>query len=324
MDKDSKTCTSTRVLWLDVLKGLCMIMIVLSHSAPPYLYSRFYTPCFLSGFFFASGYTINTDLNFKEYLCHKLKGLMYPFLTLGSINAVLAIFVEGDSIGERAQFLLSRSGMWDDMWFVSCLFSAQIVYWFVTHAPILKNANTVVKCMARILISLVITLLGLLYVDKVGQPLLWQFENACICVVFLALGDAFREMKIEDKLMTNAKMMVVVVLIYVVAVLAYDNPVSVHDEKYNSWFVYFVSAIIGIICNTSGWAKRILVYIGQNTLIFYAFQSKAIKVSFFVLNKVIGDISPYISCVLVSIGATSMLLIAVYIVNKYFRWIVKL
>lgn len=331
MDKCKRS--QSRVLWLDVLKGICMLLIVLSHSNSPHIYSRFYTPCFLSGFFFASGYTIKTDINFKDYFLHKLQGLMYPFLTLGCINAIIAIIFEGDKIGDRAMYLLSLEGKWDDLWFIPCLFSAEIIYWFVVRLSSVRHSSEK-KHLVCILISYIITLLGLLYKAKIGHPLVWQFENACVCVIFIALGDAFRAVEKEIALKTNIyKHVFISLIIYVAIVLVYDNAVSVHDVKYQSWTVYFVSALVGImllyyvsvtICKLYVHVMEILTYIGQNTLVFYAFQSKAIKISSALWNRFFDVNSIYIKPIFVSAVAVVILMFPAYIVNKYFHWILKL
>ena len=48
--------TNERIKWLDIIKGICISFVMLSHSYSPDDYRRFFTPFFLSMFFFASYY----------------------------------------------------------------------------------------------------------------------------------------------------------------------------------------------------------------------------------------------------------------------------
>ncbi len=98
-----------------------MFMIILAHSGAPEEYTWLYNPFFLSAFFFVSGYTFRPMQNAKEFVIHKLKGQVYPFAVFGFINAVMAVLVEHDSWIDRLQFLISRNRIWDDMWFIACL-----------------------------------------------------------------------------------------------------------------------------------------------------------------------------------------------------------
>ena len=75
-----------RVEWLDVLKGILILFVILSHSYPAQGYRYFFTPFFLTLFFFASGYTFSTKKNTKAFLQNKWKRLGIPFLVLGGIR----------------------------------------------------------------------------------------------------------------------------------------------------------------------------------------------------------------------------------------------
>ena len=63
-------------------KGNFDFFVVLSHSYPRELYRNFFTPVFLTMFFFALGYTFSLKRNFKMFLKSKFKRLICPFLCL--------------------------------------------------------------------------------------------------------------------------------------------------------------------------------------------------------------------------------------------------
>ena len=72
-----------RIDWLDVLKGILIVFVVLSHSYPPDIYRYFFTPFFLTMFFWASGYTFSMKKSGKEFLLNKCRSLLLPLLYWG-------------------------------------------------------------------------------------------------------------------------------------------------------------------------------------------------------------------------------------------------
>lgn len=56
-----------RILWIDYIKGICMFLVIMSHSSWPEGYDLLFSPIFLTGFFFVSGYTFNEELVFRDF-----------------------------------------------------------------------------------------------------------------------------------------------------------------------------------------------------------------------------------------------------------------
>lgn len=64
--------TSKRIVWVDVAKYICILMVSLSHlEGRTDVGLAFYTPFFLSVFFFAFGYVYKPKDNFKQFLYKK-------------------------------------------------------------------------------------------------------------------------------------------------------------------------------------------------------------------------------------------------------------
>ena len=77
-----------RIHWVDIYKGLAIILMILGHTSSPinnYIY-LFH----MSAFFFISGYTTNFEkYTFTQYLNKKFVSLIVPYL---SINIIYFIF----------------------------------------------------------------------------------------------------------------------------------------------------------------------------------------------------------------------------------------
>lgn len=72
-----------RIEWADIMKGILILFVVLSHSYPAEIYQQFFTPFFLSMFFFVSGYFFSRKGSFGAFLKSRLYQLILPLLLLG-------------------------------------------------------------------------------------------------------------------------------------------------------------------------------------------------------------------------------------------------
>lgn len=85
-----------RVMWLDVLKGLAIMAVVVHHHPwfPHKLFimiASFAVPLF----FFISGYLFNPDSSFQDYILKRFKSLLKPYLFSVTIVCIAYIIVKG-------------------------------------------------------------------------------------------------------------------------------------------------------------------------------------------------------------------------------------
>ena len=67
-----------RIEWVDIVKYVCIIMVMLSHlETRTEIWSVFYSPFFLSAFFFTAGYVYKQRGDFKEFLHKKFGNYLY-------------------------------------------------------------------------------------------------------------------------------------------------------------------------------------------------------------------------------------------------------
>lgn len=320
---------SVRWDWIDYMKGICMLMVIMSHSHWPYWYARFFIPVFLTGFFFVSGYTFSRKKGLKDFVLTKVRALVVPVLCLGGINAVLATVAEGKPLLDRLSGLITqRSGQWDDMWFVACLFTVEMLYYGV---------GTVVKTSTlRMGFCVLFSLGGYLYISGGGIALPWHLDNACVLVLFLGLGVWFREWKYRErmmKLLCSPKgwgWMLLLIGLYSLSVLLCDNrSVDIHLRQYHAFGMFVLSAICGIAAlmtmtlrmeKYSYFIPQSISFIGQNTLVYYAFQFKAIRLVGLVGERFLSSstyVGNIIHCILVSV----LLVIPSYVIKNYFPFV---
>ena len=320
-----------RELWVDYVKGFCMLLVVMSHNSWPLWYDKTFTPIFLTGFFFVSGYTFNKKSCFREFLFVKFKSLIVPILCLGIINTLFAYVAEGKPILDRlVGLVIQRVGMWDDLWFVACLFTMEIIYYFV---------SVVIRCsICKFIFSILLSICGNLYIYNFPNvPLFWHLDNACILIPFLCLGNMLRNWRYKETVITLIKstkgilLVLTITCFYIFLVILFDNSqTNIHLRDYHNYVEFMITAFIGIAVLfvyaisferfSFNWFLKSLNYVGQNTLVYYAFQFKIIRLVAIIGGYVGINAGSYLGNVISSILVCVILVLPAYIIKKYFPW----
>ena len=124
-----------RIEWVDIVKYVCIIMVMLSHlETRTDIWRAFYTPFFLSAFFFSAGYVYKPKSSFKDFLYKKFRQLFIPWLVFSVFDIVLSqiiTFNEHDGLLEELKWnFLQIRGQGDQIWFVAALFVAFMPFYF--------------------------------------------------------------------------------------------------------------------------------------------------------------------------------------------------
>ena len=341
-----------RIEWLDIVKYICIIMVMLSHlEADTDLWAAFYSPFFLTAFFFASGYAYKPKNNFKVFLYKKFRQLFIPWLFFSVFNILLSqiiSFNEHESFWTELKWnFLQIRGAGDEIWFVAALFVAFIPFYFFIK---LYDGNRVKSpgkgyfiCFFAILIAWVLSLISILYSKLMpaeafpwhSSALPWHVEYMFQAMFYMALGYIFRhhfEMWLDKHNDLKHRIIVWVLyllIVYVPYFMGAEMPFAL------SILYRYISAIAGItaIVMISKVVKtnRYVSYVGQNTLIFFALHGKVYSLIQTVLKKFAGG---FYSAVLSNVAASSvfalvlalvlslLLIIPAYIINRWFPFIV--
>ena len=85
--------------WLDILKGIGIMLIMISHASYKIPYLDIYLwACYLPLFFMASGYTFKLRPNLQNVIKKKAKRLLYPYFIYGCIFTFLhSLISHGDT-----------------------------------------------------------------------------------------------------------------------------------------------------------------------------------------------------------------------------------
>lgn len=306
-----------------------MMSIIMNHLAWPEWYARFLSPFQLAGFFFASGYTFNVKASFREFFVVKVRTLLIPVLIFGLINSIVTYIYPGTVLKERLiGLILQVPGKWDDLWFVACLFSMSLIFY-----PIAKHVKSNIL---RLIIVACLAVAAGLYTMNSGVNIPWHIENACILLPFMFLGYVLKKTCVGECVLgklRDLKVFVIVLLFYILIVSLWCNyPIDVHVLNYGKFPLFIVSALTGtaLVVSVSmileRWADvrcmRWLQYVGKNTLVYYAFQSKVITALVAVLAVFHISSSTYLVNLLAAMLVCVVLIIPVELINRFCPFII--
>ena len=306
-----------RVEWVDVLKGICMVAVMISHSGPPTVVKQIYTPFFLPAFFFASGYTFSIKNSFKEFLDSKVRGILIPLVSLSLINGVVGMFKGVPYYVRLLGIIIQQAGGYESLWFFACLFTCEILFYGIVKYS--RGLKEVLIC-AHFVGGGAFT-----YVRFIGIALPWQFELACIALIFVSWGFAFRLHEEEMAFLDKTSTILIITCIYCFTCLVYNNNVNMHDERFGIEILYVLEALLGISALV-GISKKIkhnkaLTYVGTHTIIYFAFQGQLLHVLKAVLSR-IGVESQLLQSFGAVCFALPILSIVAFIIYEYFPFII--
>lgn len=187
---------SNRIDWVDTGKFICIMFVMLSHlESRTELLRSFYTPFFLTVFFFLSGYVYRPPASFGQHFLKKLRGLFIPWLIFSHLNILLSavITLKGDrnTLSELFWNELQIRGQGDGLWFVAALFMAFMPFYFV-----IRWNKLVAACVASAILSVISVMYcrlmdpALLPWNSVNLP--WHLEYIFQAVLWMVLGYYFR------------------------------------------------------------------------------------------------------------------------------------
>lgn len=283
-----KKILKERIHYIDVAKGIAIILVILGHMSSNIVPKNFiwwlYT-FHMPLFFMLSGIVLNLDKykSFKEFLFAKIKTLIVPYFLLNligwywvtvinnsngflnqkTINTFIGIFV-----GRR------KTDYYFGLYFLTTLFTSE-VFIYCTN-KLLKNRK--IFLVFTFLISAV---LGTIFI-KNKFIFYWNIDLSPIAASFIIIGYALKSYKDKIQFSKYKNIFIIILMISINLVSGYCNiknngRLDLYHLNIGNPILYYIAAISGsffvILLSKDVIKKSILLeYIGRNSLIYYAFQ----------------------------------------------------
>lgn len=334
-----------RVTYIDVARGIAILMVIFGHLSVPFISSWIYS-FHIPLFFFLSGmvFRIKKEENFISFIKRKIKSIVIPYFALGIViwlffsiiflldkkpPAFIASAI--DTPGKMfVNFILQRH-YWT-VWFLACLFFASLIFWAQ-----LKFIN---KKWLLFLTSLVICGITFIYYRLGGNTLFWNIDTALIAQFFMMLGYLFKNSYKLEKIKTtvcdnkiNQRKFIFTLIFLLLNIIFWVLGIKIGNATLDmSVHIYgievftMLSAIFGIlfVLSVSSCLSTIsaLVYLGQNTMLVFAWHSRIVIVAFKYLYFYIGvfqNMNLITSCIYALITAVGIFIILLpidYLIRK--------
>lgn len=281
-----------RIQWIDTAKGIGLLCVIIGHLHIPFIATWVYT-FHMPLFFFLSGVVFSGNkYDLQSFLVKKVKTLIVPYFSLGIVIYFFYMIineirgVENSLYGSNYSMLiqlLKQEHFWT-IWFLTCLFFTEILYYLINRY---SNGNGWIATG----ISLTICLLGFFYYRMGGDGLPWNLDVAFIAQFFLHLGYRFSiNKKINEKILTHNRInsIILAVIFLIINIVSGILCIKVSGESldmsvglYGDEILTIISAVGGIlfiVIVSNHLVNKYLVYLGQNTMIIFAWHSRIIIV----------------------------------------------
>ncbi|MCI8375953.1 MAG: acyltransferase family protein [Lachnospiraceae bacterium] len=287
---------TARIEWLDVAKGIGILLVVLAHcmdieGIPFQLIYVFHMPMF----FIFSGYLFKDKQGFNKAFSEKLRSLIVPycmFFLLGLIvTMVIPVWRNSLTIaGLKNDLWLAdpNSVHNSSIWFLVCMFFVQIIYWGINRMP----------ASIQLIICFFLYTLGIIY-SQARFPLFGytrlplNLDVVPIAIIFFAIGFRMRKYHLIETLMNNFEKNIIITIGGVIGLgVCYkiNGYVNLHGLSFGNPIIYILSGAFGTAmvlglskmleyfdCCMCKNIKNILIFYGQNTLMILGIQSLLIR-----------------------------------------------
>lgn len=333
-----------RIDWIDTLKYICIIFVMCSHleSCTPF-WTAIYSPIYLNGFFFASGYVYVHRRNFELFIYKKLRQLFIPWFVFSVFNICLShvlTFNEHDGLKtELLRNMLQIRGHGDEIWFVAALFVAFIPFYFFVDCYECTGVRH--KTAIAVLIAWLFSLSSIIYLIFMpadvfpwrSNSLPWHLEYAFQAMFYMILGYLFRkqgERRLEKINSTSVLGCFLIIYALLICILQrIDFTIYIISKILLQYTVAIIGIIVLILVTRNVKPNRYIRFVGQNTLVYFALHGKFYSVlqTFFKrywhgYRGVLGnEVASSVFCLGLAIILSVLLIVPACIINKWFPFI---
>lgn len=262
-----------RIPWVDVSRGLAFLMVIYSHLPQCEInVMRFFSPVFLTTFFFVSGYLYKSGKSFSYVVEQRLRTLLLPFIILGLIMigmSQLLTFNPPVSFKDQLKGMFLQNGDNQILWFIAALFIYSILFYFVDF--LCKNVKTL------LIVATLFFVLNCITLHYLHLETIWHFGTFGFACFYMALGRAYKEYEERIDRIMKWWMLLVLILIYISIVVILKEKINFFGSK--SIFDSMILTVLGLIIIITISKKyllnsRILLFVGANSLFYFAFHGK--------------------------------------------------
>ena len=274
-----------RLNWIDVSRGIAFLMVIYSHlEYKNDFLMHFFSPVFLTTFFFVSGYLYKEGCSFKQVLEQRTRTLLLPLFILGYGLIVLnqiVTFNEAIPLIDRIKGLLYQNGQNQLLWFIAALYMYSLLFYWVEYW-----SKTIKKLLVVSLALFVLNVAYSIWLD--GPQIPWHVASAGFGCFYMGLGKAYKQYERKIDALMLRKILLLCLAMYITILCFYHESISFGGSKYILDSLLITSLGLLICVYTSKWIlnyNRFLLFVGANTLFYFAFHGKVYSLLQIVIER---------------------------------------
>lgn len=286
--------SKTRVDWVDVSKGLGIILVVVGHTK--FRHIDFIYTFHMPLFFIISGVIFNLskyDGDFKKFVISRFKRLIIPYFCSCVFFYTFWVFL-GRKFGEGAEKgvpilkpllgIFYGNGINDwltfntPLWFLPCLFISELIFFIILSL----SRNELKKILFGVLVT---SLIGFITSKVLLLP--WGIDIAFVAQLFMLVGYQIRSSRRLIPIF-GGQAMIFIVLSFILLVTSYhiNGRVDMNGRVYKDVILFYLGGITGsflifflsqVIAKHQA-IKGFFVKCGMQTLIILAFHNISFKI----------------------------------------------
>lgn len=329
-----------RIDWIDVAKGIGIIMVVLSHfslSESDYAI-KFVFAFHMPLFFFLSGMVFNAEIPFKKFIFKKFKSIYVPFFVFLCIEYLICIITRYETLLIKdvvAEFVFQATGfdLGNDsylfngpIWFLCALFFAETAFYFIA------KKNNIILYIVTIVVSLICTY----FVDfRLPFGIGYIFSSS----IFMASGCIVNKIMKTCNFQKFEKNKIAFISIFALCFLILFFTADLNDMmvmrtfSYGNYFLFIVNSFLGIVMiiaiSIILQKNRVLRFYGKNSIILLClhlyFTDKLVPIVFNILSVDASVLQNVYYCRAIQMLFLFVIIVCFYpiilLVNKYFYFV---
>lgn len=319
--------TDKRKIWIDLVRGFCMLAILVHHTEMYYVGEaiidyRFFVDNALCTFFFISGYLFykETPFNLKYKLLSILKTIIIPYFIFMSVIALPKALAHGKFVSISDSILSIVLGQ--QSWFITALATAEIIFSILLYLS--KQYKWVLP------IGVLISFIGIILLTGNEQMLAhnyWNIMDGLLAISFLYIGYLYHQ---KENVINRFPLYLYIIpfilffiskwVIVEYKVYCYLGPVDI--DNYPVFIVDNVLAILLItrLCKLLPDMKPIS-WMGSHVIVYY-FLCGGVPLTLSVLANKIGFsyYGNYLQVIVVLIAVYLMITLLTWFIYKYIPW----
>lgn len=297
---------SNRIEWVDIFKGLLIILVVIGHSSNVKLIPLIYA-FHMAAFFFIHGYTSNYEKdNFITYFIKKFKSLFVSFFTfniavylfqmvlnfLGVYHYFYSTAFDYSSILDFFRYFWTFD-LAGATWFLIVLFFASILSRLLYDCLKLKNSETLAIRWHLVISTLLFLIFYMLfYSQKIAAA--YFIDLIPLSLFFISIGYYLKNARVDDYENSLTLIKILCIVFYLVIVIflheetewskrIFPNVLFLVFESLGGIFLFeYLSKFIVRFKDKVRLIYNSLIYIGNNTLAILKYHFLGFRLVFLV------------------------------------------